>query len=173
MATQASAAKRNNNRPDRGKNRKAGNVPKLTALQEREALAKELGIRPKTKAFIDLMLADPKLSASEAYRLVHKTNSPETSKVNASKLLTKTNVQIYKDSAVGKAKRRIVQLVSSDNESIALKAAQDIIDRTSGKAVQKSDITSRTVEVKLDLSGVRIGAHYIPPSTPPPALPES
>jgi len=154
--------KQNNNRPDRGKNRKAGNSPQLTAEQSRTELAKELRLRPKTKQFIDKLIEEPKLSHTEAYIQTHETNSRETAKVEASKLLTKPNVQIYKASAVNKAKRRIVSLVNSDNENIALKASQDIIDRTEGKATQKTESVNRTVEVKLDLTGVRLGAHYVP-----------
>jgi predicted ATPase len=166
------AVKANNNRADRGKNRKAGNSPKVTEAVKREELAKSLGLKPRSKAFLDLLLEDPTLSQTEAYIRTHETNDRATARARASEIATKSSAMIYKDSAVGKAKRRIVQLVNSDNESIALKASQDIIDRTSGKAVQKQDITSRTVEVKLDLSGVRIGAHYIPPAVPVPTLPE-
>mgnify|MGYP006136718815 CR=1 FL=1 len=155
--------KPNNNRADRGKNRKAGNAPKLTAEQERVLLAKQLGLKPKTKEFVDKLIEDPKISQTEAYIQTHSTNSRETARANASSLLTKTNVQIYKDSAVKKAKRKIVALVDSGNDNIALKASQDILDRTEGKAVQKTENTSKVIEVKLDLSGARLGAHYVRP----------
>lgn len=167
------AVKPNNNRADRGKNRKAGNSPKVSALEEREDKAKELHISSKTKAFYDELIDNPKVGVREAYKKhVGDSTSELQASVNASRLKNSDNYEIYKASAVGKAKKRIVQLVSSDNESIALKASQDIIDRTSGKAVQKSDITQRIVEVKLDLSGVRIGAHYIPPAPAPQLLEE-
>ncbi|UOF77972.1 hypothetical protein [Caudoviricetes sp.] len=158
------ATVKNNNRPDRGKNRKAGNAPELTAEEKRTALAKQLGIKPKTKEFIDLMNDNPKLSATEAYIRTHETESRVTAGTAAHKLLKKPSVIGYKDAAVKKAKRRIVTLVDSSNESIALKASQDIIDRNEGKSVQKTENLSRTVEVKLDLTGVRLGAHYIPDS---------
>lgn len=153
--------KKNNNRADRGANRRAGNSPVLTDEQRREQLARELGIKPKTRAFVDKLLEDPTLTQTEAYIATHKTNSVKTAKSEASKLLQRPAVIGYKDSAVGKAKRRIVTLVDSNNENTALKAAQDIIDRTEGKAIQKSENISRTVEVKLDLTGVRLGAHYV------------
>lgn len=156
----------NNNRPDRGANKKAGNAPKMTAAQERTALAKQLGLKPKTKEFIDLMTEDPKLSATEAYIRTHQTESRKNASIQASKLLRKDSVIGYKDNAVKKAKRRIISLVDSSNEAVALKAADSIIDRNEGKAVQKNETTSRTVEVKLDLTGLRIGAHYLNPTTP-------
>ena len=152
---------RNNNKAARGKNRKSGNVSESPA-EKQARLAKEYGIKPKTKAMIDLMNENPKLSATEAYIRTHETEDRKSASVSASKLLAKPNVIGYKDSAVRKAKRRIVSLVDSDNENTALKAAQDILDRNEGKAIQKTENTSRTVEVKLDLTGVRIGSHYIP-----------
>jgi len=82
------------------------------------------------------------------------TESRITAKNAASKLLQKPSVIGYKDSAVKKAKNRIVSLVESPNESISLKASQDIIDRNEGKAVQKNESISKTVTVSLDLTGV-------------------
>lgn len=155
----------NNNRPDRGKNRKSGNAPTLDREQELDLLAKEIRIRPKTKALYDEVINNPKITQREAYIKTHKTNSVKTADVEASKLLNSPKYSIYKASAVGKAKRRIVSLVESDNQNIALKASQDILDRTEGKATQKTESVNKTVEVKLDLTGVRIGSHYINPSS--------
>lgn len=153
---------KNNQRTDRGKNRKAGNV-KLRPEEERAKLAKQLGLKPKTKQFIDEMINNPKISQTEAYIRTHATNNRRVASVEASKLLAKPNVIGYKDSAVKKAKNRIVELVSSENESIALKASQDVIDRNEGKAIQKSESISRTVEVKVDLTGVKLGNHWLKP----------
>lgn len=154
---------KNNQRADRGKNRKTGNAPKLTAEQKRQELIKQLRLKPNTIAMLELMENNPKLSQTEAYKLTHKTDNNNTAAVEASRLLRSPNVQIYKDSAIKKAKRRIVQLVDSDNEQIAIKASQDILDRTEGKAAQKTEHTSRTVEVHLDLTGVKLGNHYLTP----------
>lgn len=156
-------AKANNNRADRGKNKKAGNAPKLSAEEQKRILARQLGIKPNTKAYIDMLNDNPGMSQTEAYIRTHRTNNIKTAKSEASKLLQKPAVIGYKDAAVKKAKRRIVSLVDSGNESIALKASQDILDRNEGKAIQKTENLSRTVEVKLDLTGVRIGNHYIKP----------
>jgi hypothetical protein len=158
---------KNNNRPDRGANKKAGNAPKLTAEEKRAQLAKQLKIRPATKDTVDMLLNNPKLSQTDAWLANHATENRDSASATASKVLAKPNEQIYKASAVGKAKKRIVQLVDSSNESIALKSSQDILDRTEGKAIQRNETTSRSVEVKLDLSGVRIGSHYIKSDSQP------
>lgn len=153
--------KPNNNTAARGKNRKAGNAPKLSPEQKRELLAKQLKLKPKTKATVDEILANPSISHTEAYIRNHGTTNRNSARASVAKMLAKPSVQIYKDSAVRKAKERIVSLVESSNESIALKSSQDILDRTEGKAIQRNETTSKVVEVKLDLTGVRLGAHYI------------
>lgn len=154
----------NNTKAARGKNTRAGNDNiAVTKEIELHRLAKELNIRPKTKALFDEMINNPTITQQEAYIKTHKTNNKNTANVEASKLLNSPKYEIYKANAVGKAKRRIVSLVDSDNEQIALKASQDIIDRTEGKATQKTESINKTVEVKLDLTGVRLGAHYVKP----------
>ena len=153
---------KNNNRADRGANKKAGNAPKLTAEDKNTRLAKQLRIKPRTKAMVDKLLDNPSMSQTQAYIETHDTNNRNVARVEASKLLSKPSVAIYKDSAVRKAKSRIVSLVDSDNENIALKASQDIIDRTEGKAGHKEGDMSRTVHVSLDLTGVKLGNHYLP-----------
>lgn len=163
--------KKNNQRADRGKNKKSGNEAKLSAGEKRDLLAAQLKLRPKTKAFVDELLNNPKQDIGDAYLKTHKTLSKRNASIAGSKLLKKPNVIGYKDSAVKKAKLRIITLVDSSNESVALKASESIIDRNEGKAIQKSENTNRTVEVKLDLTGVRIGGHYLAPTTPT-ALPE-
>ena len=152
---------KNNNRADRGKNKKTGNAPKLTAEDKNTQLAKQLRIKPNTKAMVDKLLANPGMSQTQAYIETHETNNRTVAKNEASKLLTKPSVMIYKASAVKKAKERIVSLVDSDNENISLKASQDILDRTEGKAQQKNGDVSRTVHVSLDLTGVKLGNHYL------------
>lgn len=151
----------NNNRADRGTNRKTGNAPKITAEQKRTNLAKQLKLTKGEKKLVDELISNKKLSATEAYIRTHTTNNRAAAAVEASKALKKPNVAIYMDSAVRKAKERIVTLVDSENESIAIKASQDIIDRTEGKATQRNETLVKTVEVKLDLTGVKLGNHYL------------
>lgn len=160
-------AKPNNNRADRGKNRKAGNAPRISAEKQRDILAKQFNIKPKTKELVDMLLEDKTLTQTDAYMSLHPKASRKTAGRVASRVLNKPAVIGYSQAAVGKAKRRIITLVDSENESISLKAAQDVIDRNEGKAVQKNESTVRTVEVKLDFGQLRIGAHYVNPEQLP------
>jgi hypothetical protein len=154
---------KNNQRLDRAGNKKAGNSPGLSPEEKRAKLIKQLRLKPNTVKMLELMESNPKLSQTEAYKQTHATNNSNTAAVEASRLLASPNVQIYKDSVVKKAKRKIGILIDSENERIALDAAKDVIDRTEGKAIQKNETTSKVVTVKLDLSGLKLGAHYVAP----------
>ena len=98
---------KNNQRADRGKNKKTGNAPKQTAEDKNARLARQLRIKPNTKAMVDKLLANPGMSQTQAYIETHQTNNRTVAKNEASKLLTKPSVMIYKASAVKKAKQDI------------------------------------------------------------------
>ena len=159
----------NNQKAARGANRRSGNVKK-SAAEQRAELAKQLGLTRKQIAFVDTLLSNTSLSATEAYMQIYGNSSRKAASVNSARTLAKASVAIYADSAVKSAKERIVSLVKSDNESIALKASQDIVDRTEGKAVQKNETINKTIEVKLDLGSLRVGSHYIQAPQQAPAI---
>ena len=62
-------------------------------------------MKPKTKDFINTLVSQPKISATDAYLQTHQTTNRASARANASKLLAKTNVQIYLDEQVDAAKR--------------------------------------------------------------------
>lgn len=129
------------------------NTKPLTQAESTK-LAKELKIRPRTKAFADTLLADPTISQTQAYLATHQTDNVRAAAVEASKTLTKPNVQIYMQNHVNKAKTKIVSLLDADKPDIALRAAQDILDRTHGKAtvVQESN-TYTDIKITLGTEG--------------------
>ena len=111
-------------------------------------------MKPKTKAFVNELLANPKLSSTEAYIRTHGTTNRNTARANASKLLAKDNVAIYKAEHVDKATKRIVSLVDgASKEDIQLRASQDILDRNYGKARQQVELSSKAVYINIDLTG--------------------
>lgn len=123
-----------------------------TQVVEAEPIYKEPTERQKL--FVDTLIANPKLSQTQAYMQVFPTNKPESAAVQASNLLKKNNVAIYKQSVVNSARRSIAELSkSARSEDVRLRSSQDILDRTHGKAKTTVDITSKVVTVSLDLSG--------------------
>jgi len=119
-------------------------------------------LKVKSKQVLDIIAANPKVSQTDAYLIVHKTAKRTTAASNAHQLIKKPEAQIYLEKHIQKAKNKVVQLIDSEREDIALRASDSLLDRALGKATQNINQQSTSVEVKLDLSGVRIGAHYLP-----------
>lgn len=116
-------------------------MSKTLTPEQSTKLAKSLRLKPKTKQMADLLMSNPELSQTKAYLQTHNTNNVDTARTEASKTLSKPNVQIYMDKHINKAKTRIVELIDSDKPDIALRASQDILDRSHGKAtvIQESN----------------------------------
>ena len=110
-------------------------------------------MKPKTKAFADELLANPKISNTEAYMRTHPTTNRRSASVSASKLLATPSVSIYLARHVDAARERIVQLVdSAGKEEVQLRAAQDILDRTHGKAAQRIEQSVSGITLNIDLT---------------------
>lgn len=112
---------------------------------------KKFGLTRKQKAFADELIAHPKQSATKAYLATHETTSYNGAAVEASRTLKKPNVQLYLDTHIDKAKNRVVQLIDSDKEEIALRAADSVLDRALGKATQRVENQSTVVTLNLTL----------------------
>lgn len=112
-------------------------IKPTNSKEERQKLARQLRLKPRTVAFIEEMINDPKLSQGQAYMKTHKTTNIMSASASATNLLKTPNVMIYTSKIENKAKKRIAELVDSEKQDIALRASQDILDRNIGKAVQK------------------------------------
>ena len=112
----------------------------------------EIKLAPKMKAFADELINNPKISQTEAYLKTHKTQSRDTARANASRTLAKANVQIYMDKHIEKAKSKVVQLIDSNKENIALQASEAVLDRALGKATQRIETENKHLIMKIDTS---------------------
>lgn len=103
-------------------------------------------MKRKTKDFANVLMKNPKISATQAYIDTHETNHKPTARVNASVLLAKPEVQIYMESHVKEAKETVVKMMKSRKDEIRLKASDSILDRVYGKPL------TRTNTVNLNIS---------------------
>lgn len=106
----------------------------------------------KQKAFADELLANPKQSATQAANKTYDVATLNAAAVQAHQNLMKPNVQLYLDEHVQKAKNKVVTLIDSDDEQIALRASDSILDRTLGKATQRVEQHTTGVTLMIDLS---------------------
>src|SRR4051812_8733115 len=115
-----------------------------------------LGLSEKEKAALDEKLANKKISNTEAVRRVYnvKTTGNSASAL-ASKVFNKPASLRYLEVHAEMARNNIVEL-ANDREikpETRLKANQDILDRTDGKATLKTVTESSVLTLNADFSG--------------------
>ena len=109
-------------------------------------------MKQRTKAFIDKLALDPKISATKAYLETHETTNSASARASASKLLASPNVRLYMEEHVYKARNRIVDLIDSEKEEIALRASDSVLDRQLGRPTQRVETSSNIVYVNIDMT---------------------
>lgn len=119
----------------------------------------------KQKAFVKEYI-DTKGNATEAALRVYNTNRDVARRIGAENL-TKPVIQSQLAGYTELLESAIIGTVkdwkkedNSRKREIAMQNAQWAHDKIHGKAKQSIETTNTSVEVKVDLSGVRIGAHY-------------
>lgn len=113
---------------------------------------KGIKLTHKQKEFCDKLIEtkNPTLAAKEAYDLGsrggrgNEDSNVSTARAIASLNLDKKNIRDYLDAMSGSAAQRIEEISrTARNESVRLKANQDILDRAGYKAQENLDITSK------------------------------
>lgn len=110
----------------------------------------------KQKAFADEYIRDKKASNTEIARRTYNITDNNTAKSIATENLTKPAIQLYINQHVDKAKETVVSLLDSDKDEIKLRSAQDILDRTHGKATQKTEVKKQSVSVNLTFNNAQL-----------------
>lgn len=109
-------------------------------------------MKPKTKKFLNQLIYNPKISATQAYLDTHNTTNRASARASASKLLATPNVQLYMQEHVFKARDRIIELIDSSKEEVALRASESVLDRQLGKPIQSINTSNKSVYINIDLT---------------------
>lgn len=120
---------------------------------KQNGIYRSMTLKTKSKQVLDLIAGDPKLSQTDAYQMVHSGNR-QTARTNAYKLLRKPEAQIYLQKHVNKARVKIVELVGSTKDEVALNASKDILDREYGKPTQRTENLTTAVNLNLSLKEI-------------------
>jgi hypothetical protein len=110
------------------------------------------GLKQNSKKVLDIIAAQPKQNATQAYKEVHPDANQNTAMSNAYRLMQKPSAQIYLEEHINKAKRKVVELIDSEKEQIALQASESVLDRALGKATQRTEVTSTGITLNIDLT---------------------
>lgn len=106
----------------------------------------------KQKAFVDTLIANPKMSVTKVVEQTYNVNNARTASVIGAENLAKPNILAHLHASSERAEARIVELVESEKEEIALRASADILDRVHGKATQRVEQTTTGVTLTIDLT---------------------
>lgn len=116
----------------------------------------QIKLTRKQKAFADELIRNPKQSMVKAVLKTYgKPDKPVTygsARQISVENLQKPSIQIYLDQHVQKAKNKIVELIDSEKEEVALRASDSILDRVLGKPTQKVETQSTGVVFHFDLT---------------------
>ena len=108
-----------------------------------------MALKANSKKILDIIASEPSTNYTNAYKQVHPTASDNTARNNSSQLLKKPEAQIYLQKHIEKAKSRVVELIDSNKENIALQASEAVLDRALGKAVNRTETTSLNIDVAI------------------------
>ncbi len=120
----------------------------------------------KQKAFADTLLANPKMSATEATKRTYNVTTQRSAEVVASENLSKPEIMSYLVANAETAENTVLDVMNYSRElgksgdksgasyaSVALASAKEVLDRVHGKSVTKIDATTKAVVINVDLTG--------------------
>ena len=133
---------------------------------------KMLVLSEKQRRFVLELVADPLMSRAEAARLAGYSDSSEAAKVTAHRLMHDQRIIEAMHEQAGrrlwaismKAAHRVEQMLDSEDEKIALKAAVAVLDRTGFGAQQNINInqtvrdeSSKAILRRIEMLADRLG----------------
>lgn len=106
------------------------------------------------KDYADIKLENPNMALVDVVKQAYP-NAKDSNYASTIAAINEKNesIQIYTNEQVNKAKKRVIELIDSEREDIALRASVDVLDREHGKAVQQVQTTSKVMTINIDLSG--------------------
>lgn len=112
-----------------------------------------MALKENSKLILDIIAGQETKNATQAYKQVHPTASDVTARTNAYQLLRKPEAQIYLQKHIDNARETVVELMNtSKKDDIRLRSAIDILDRTTGKAIQRTEVASSAINLTIDLT---------------------
>jgi hypothetical protein len=126
-------------------------------------MSKEKKLTRKQKAFADILLENPKLSATKAALRSYNTTDRTTASVIATENLAKPSIMKYLNDHASDAENTLLEVMNYSKDSgrenpsyaaVAVSAAKDVLDRVHGKATQKIESHSTSVNLNLSLQDI-------------------
>lgn len=107
----------------------------------------------KQKAWADTLISQPKAPLTDIARQTYNVTDSKVAHDISRQNLENPRIQLYLEQDINRAKEKIVSLLNAEKEEIQLRSAQDILDRTHGKATQRTEVQSSKLSIHIDLTG--------------------
>ncbi|MDD3502517.1 MAG: phBC6A51 family helix-turn-helix protein [Eubacteriales bacterium] len=116
-------------------------------------MAKRPGITPKQIQVIHMMVFEG-MNITDIVKKLGMSNRTVYNWFENKTFLHEYNKQLdkYQSSLSSMALKKIAELSQSEREAIALKAAQDIMDRNGRAPVKKQEISTPDIDIKIEPS---------------------
>ncbi len=112
----------------------------------------------KQKAFVDEILNDPKISATQAALKTYDVNNDVTAASVGYENLRKPQILQYLADHAKDAEMTVIEhMHQRKDKRLSFDAAKDVLDRTHGRATQRTEVTSTGVNLTIDLATVMLG----------------
>lgn len=113
-------------------------------------------LTPQQKAYADGKIhAKPGTSKSQIIQAINPDITPATARQLVNKYEKHQGIATYSNQQVMQARNNIVEIANDKTGVKAetrLKANQDILDRTEGKAIQRTEVQSTGITLSIDLT---------------------
>lgn len=111
----------------------------------------------KQKKFADLLIEnkdDMNYRPTDAILDSYNVTDKKLGAVMANENLKNPNIILYTEQHIDRATKNIVDIANDSdlNPSVRLKANQDILDRTQGKASQSTTVESKVLNINIDFT---------------------
>lgn len=110
-------------------------------------------LKANSKKVLDIVAGQKKVNATQAYKDIHSGATDRTARSNAYKLMQKPESIIYLQKHTNKAISTIVELMEREHKGeTRLRASQDVLDRTHGRAIQQVNTVTTGITLNIDLT---------------------
>lgn len=126
-----------------------------------------MSLTRKQQAFVQELIKNPKQSAKAAAMKTYNVTTERSAEVVGSELLRKPEIKLELAKHSAQAEKTLLKVMNYSSEmgetfskegasyaAVAVSAAKDILDRVHGKATQRVESTSTSVNLNLSLTDI-------------------
>lgn len=126
----------------------------MSIIKNSDTTTKQLPKLTRKQAnFVKELLKDPKQSVSSVVKKTYNVSNNNVAAVMGNENLSKPNILMHLQNHSTEAEIRVLEMMKQDEDKrLAFDASKDILDRVHGKATQRIEQQSTSVNISIDLT---------------------